>query len=206
VPVLIIDPDKKTGELARNVIHWIDRRIRVEMAEDGAHAWTKALEHRPYMVMCELDLPDIAGDILCNRLVEHLPKTTFIGYSGQETSRPAGPFHGFLTKPPDRFAVLAAISGANQRKNIPLKEDISNAGIYKRERSPALPEINIVVSILDDELSFGIAVPEGATIGMAMRQIGKTRINWFELIRGGAITKSAPQTVLREGDALRIRQ
>jgi CheY-like chemotaxis protein len=206
MPVLIIDPNKKTGELARDAIRWIDRRIRIEIAEDGAQAWNKALEHRPYMVMCDPSLPDVHGGALCDRLVEHLPKTTFIGYTEKPQVRQPGPFHGFLSKPPDRFAVLSALSSANQRKKMTLPERNSDSGIYKRDRKPGgTPQINIMVSIVDDELNFNIGVPKGATVGMALRQIGKTRVNWYELFRHGSPLESKHHMVLHEGDALRLK-
>jgi CheY-like chemotaxis protein len=210
MPVLIIDPDKGSAEQARNAIGQIDRRIRIELAEDGAQAWPKAIKHRPYLVMCDPGLPDIHGGALCGKLARHLSQTTFISYTGQPEGEHHTVFHGVLRKPPDRFALLSLLSNASQRKKMPSLKFSARpkreSGVIAREHRPGIGEqIFISVSIVDDELSFKIGVPSGATLGMALRQIGKSRVAGFELLRNGVLQHALPQTLLQNGDSLRLK-
>src|SRR5688572_14347744 len=113
--ILVVEPQAEYQQQIIEVVKWVDRRFRVEVASDGASAWELARQQKPHLILCEPLLPDIHGEVLCSRLRPYLKRTSFVAYSQSAKDariEPGKLFDARLSKPPSRFDVLACIRNA----------------------------------------------------------------------------------------------
>jgi CheY-like chemotaxis protein len=218
VSVLIVDPNKEFRDAACKLVKWADGRRSIEVATDGTTGRDIALSFEPDLIICELDLPDMAGDTLCRQLRSKLPQTTFVAYTDDlkaNESTQESVFDGILNKPPRRIAVLSYLNVAREYKkkmqhrmnsdNI-LVEDNVRDSFWSRRPKDITNQFDIFISLADEsQLKFSVPVPEGSTIGAVLQQIGKSRVTWFALNRNGAEIEGTVDTDVRPGDVLFLR-
>ncbi len=207
--VLVIDRTPEYRDVAVELVKWVDRRHRVETAADGATAWETAFSLRPDLVLCEPELPDISGQLLCTQLRNHLNKTLFIAYTANLSSLEC--FDGRLNKPPSRLDMLPLIKQAKQYKLS--RDNQRQAGAPRRgttrmlRREQLFKPVCITVALVEEKkLAFSVAVPEGASIGKVLQQLGKASVTWFSLSRSGSELDAQLHTTIMAGDVLLLRQ
>lgn len=202
---LIVDPDPKSREAAATMVTWVDRRHRVDFAEDGASALTIALRRRPRIVFIEPTLPDIGSEQLCTQLRLRLPRLTCIALSNSETSLPG--FDNQLRKPPSRLEVLAVIEQAKQNvSRIKSREPQPEDNWLTHNISVVTgPTQTVYLSLFDEDLKFGVPVPIGATLADVLKQLGKTTVRSCHVLRNGKDLGNKSELAIQQMDHLVLR-
>jgi DNA-binding response OmpR family regulator len=209
---LVVDPSEQFRTSIFELVKWVDRRHRIELAEDGVNAWTKAMNCRPRLVFCEPELPDVKGAVLCSGLRRHLRKSLFIAYTRSPqvlALESSVGFDGVLEKPATGVAVLNFIREAKKRR--------AAATALVREGAPEPDEgpldsapnnffrpISIYVRLAEESIKFAVPVPASSSMSAVLRQIGKKSVVSFNLIRDGADLKADLNTRVVEGDVVSI--
>ena len=124
--VLVVEDNPRNMKLFRDVLH--DSGCRTLEASTGEEAVALATEHRPNLVLMDIQLPDIDGIEALNRLRadERLSSMPILALTAQamEGDRErflAAGFNGYLEKPisvrefPAQVAALLASAGAGAR-------------------------------------------------------------------------------------------
>lgn len=199
---LIVDPDLKSREAAATMVTWVDRRHRVDFADDGASALTVAIRRRPRIVFIEPTLPDISSEQLCAQLRKRLPRLTCVALSNSDSPLPG--FDNQLRKPPSRLEVLAVIEQAKQNvSRLKTREPESAEPKASYNSSIVLgPTQTIYLSLFDEALKFGVPVPVGAKLADVLQQIGKATVRSCSLIRNGKDLGNHSELPIRERDHL----
>ena len=217
--VLIVDPSTEFRDAACKLVKWADGRRSIEVATDGSSGRNIALDFEPDLIFCELTLPDMAGDKLCQQLRSRLPRTTFIAYTDDLLSPADGSaetiFDGILNKPPRKLAVLSYMNVAREHKkkmqrhmNSPqvLLEENTRDNFWSRRPKTTSGQFDIFISLAEEkELKFAVPVPEGSTIGTVLQQTGKSRVTWFTLLRKSAEIPGTLDTTVCPGDVLMLK-
>jgi CheY-like chemotaxis protein len=211
--VLIVEPVVEFRQLASEIIRWADRRHRVEYADDGSTGWKMALSRKPELILVSPDLPDIAADTMCVKLRGQLPATTFVAYSNNvDNVLENGAFDGVLQKPPERLAVLTFLSDAKKkRKHVSAFGSPDALNAHQRSRAPKAPDtpfepVSIHIGLADESaLRFSINIPAGAPVGTVLRQIGKSEVSLFVVMRKGMEIDAALTTPMQQDDLLLIK-
>ena len=206
---LIVDPDKSSREAAASLVTWVDRRHRVDIAENGAQALLLATQRRPHIIFVEPDLPDIPGNVLCSQLRKRFQRLTCVALSNEDKTWEG--FDRHLSKPPSRLEVLSVIEESKQRAARCVIEsgkepfDTHWTDFRTKEKNVNVPLSTIRVSLDGDVLAFGVPVPEHATVGTVIRQLGKKGNPSFKLLRCGREIGAAPDTKIVSNDHLILR-
>jgi len=214
MPVLIVDNDINLLNRSANAIASLDRRMRVETAQDAHEAWEKAIKKQPFLVICEPFLPERSGVELCQKLGTRLSGTTFVAaYQSHATKRIAqlqndssGVFQGFARKPLSTIDLLSFLTVAKRRRGPECRSE-PQIGIMDEPRQQPIDlaaSISIHVTI-DDELKFCVPVPKAATVGLALRTLGKI-VTCFTLYRNGEEIEASLNTVLFPSDLLTLKR
>jgi DNA-binding NtrC family response regulator len=112
--VLVVDDDPEVAAVLRDAL--LESGYAAEIAADGAQALERALTYRPDVVLLDLTMPEIPGDVVLGRLHEidpTLPVIIVTGNTDAERARATlarGAFD-YVAKPFD-FEILARIVGA----------------------------------------------------------------------------------------------
>jgi CheY-like chemotaxis protein len=197
---LIVDPDEKSRNEAATMVTWVDRRHRVDFAENGASALSLAVIRRPRVVFIEPQLPDMAGEQLCKQLRQRLPRLTCIALTNSDIALDG--FDNQLRKPPSRIEVLNAIE---QAKKNTIREVERRVEPPYRVLAPVDingPILTVYLSLSDESLKFGIPVPAQFSVGDVLKHIGKSGVRKCTLIRNGKQVSSDPHIPIKEHDHL----
>lgn len=149
--VLVVDP-------SRIVREWLVARLpgdRFDMLEagDGRQGIQLATDRRPDVALVDVDLPDMTGTDLCERLMTVNPKLTIVVLThAADNASVMGAFtagaRSYLLKDSDDLDVERAISRSLQREAVidPRVASILTASVLDNRRSPTLTaqELRIV--------------------------------------------------------------
>jgi DNA-binding NtrC family response regulator len=80
VRVLVVDDEPRVGELLRDVL--MDLGYGVRLAVNGAEALEIAAGYHPHVVLLDLTLPEMPGEIVLERLREAEPHRPVIAITG----------------------------------------------------------------------------------------------------------------------------
>ena len=102
--ILIVEDNEKNRKLVRDVLQF--RGYRTLEAATGAEGLTLAAEHRPDLILLDIQLPDLNGDAVLERLRAE-PGTATIRVAALTAEAMTGDrerllgagFDGYLTKP-----------------------------------------------------------------------------------------------------------
>jgi DNA-binding NarL/FixJ family response regulator len=211
MPVLVIDPCPVARHMVADAVKWADGRHVVAMADDGASGWQQALRIKPELVICDPVLPDICGQELCGRLAGRLPESTFLafGYNPVPKHPGAAAFSGYLPKPPARTDIFACLCEAKARKRrfkLRIAKDENRLPPRVLADDSPAKAVTITMGVLGEpELKFSIQAFDGAPVGSVLRRTGKTLVERFALLRGGAEIEATLASPIRAGDTLLIR-
>ena len=83
--VLIVDDEKRIGELIRSLIHWEELDLTcIGLKTDGERAWETIQEERPDIVITDIRMPVMSGlDMISKTREEEIP-VDFIVMSGYQ--------------------------------------------------------------------------------------------------------------------------
>lgn len=118
--VLVVDDDKKIHELLTITLQG---EFRVLTASDGETALAAAREHRPDLILMDVDMPRLDGITACRRLkadpqFRHVPVFIVTGLDDNDRRRQVGEAgaDALITKPFSPLAVLSRVRGALNRQ------------------------------------------------------------------------------------------
>ena len=102
--ILIVEDEPNIVELVRMTLE--DNRVRVVSAKDGEAGMSRAYELRPHLVLLDVNLPDLSGLEVCERLRRdpqfNDTKIVMLTAAAQTTDQALGLATGadqYLTKP-----------------------------------------------------------------------------------------------------------
>jgi CheY-like chemotaxis protein/DNA-binding XRE family transcriptional regulator len=121
--ILIVDDEPKVVNILRKSISKLDFDTSIETAEDGYEAGLKVSTFRPYLVILDIFMPGIRGDVVCQKIKQDpITSNTFIvAISGKIDEQLRTKLTDFgadvvLEKPIDHEQIIHIIS--QQRKTI----------------------------------------------------------------------------------------
>lgn len=207
---LIVDPDPHSRKDAAAMVTWVDRRHRVDFADNGAAAMEVASERRPRIVFINPELPDMPGQALCAELRARYPRLVCVALTNDDKNWEG--FDHYLRKPPTRLEVLSVI----QESKLQAKQTKETRQEPLERRWLSVPFSNgngngngmssrIFVSLFDESMQFGVNVPENATVGVVIEQLGKRAVHSFRLLRNGKEFDSTAETHIQNGDFLILK-
>ena len=83
--VLIVDDEKRIGELIRSLIHWEELSLTcVGLKTDGEMAWETIREERPDIVITDIRMPVMSGLEMIRKTREEGIRVDFIVMSGYQ--------------------------------------------------------------------------------------------------------------------------
>ena len=129
--VLIVDDEKRIGELIRSLIHWEELDlVCVGLNTDGEMAWGTIQEERPDIVITDIRMPVMSGLEMIRKTRENGIPVDFIvmsGYQEFEYAHTAMQYgvESYLVKPVDEEELNRCLAGIQQRvrKEAELQEE-----------------------------------------------------------------------------------
>jgi len=114
--VLIVDDEAEVAKALKRVLR---RHHEVETVSDPALAAEVFDRFVPDVLICDVRMPGVSGDVLCTELRRSRPEVVGFLMSGDadvEVACRADPQLGFFGKPWDNDAVISAIADALARR------------------------------------------------------------------------------------------
>ena len=114
-PILVVEDDQALRLMLREILE--AEGLTVEMAEDGEYALRLAALHRPALVVLDMRLPDMGGEIVAQGLQavgDSAPPILLVTGDTrdmEETARRLGAF-GYITKPFEVDELLSSVQAA----------------------------------------------------------------------------------------------
>ena len=158
--VLIVDDEKRIGELIRSLIHWEELElICIGLKTDGEMAWKTILEERPDIVITDIRMPVMSGLEMIRKTREEGIPVDFIvmsGYQEFEYAHTAMQYgvESYLVKPVDEEELNRCLNDIQQRvrKETGLQEE--NRTLKERvEKSEWILKQNFLRNIIEQRVT-----------------------------------------------------
>jgi len=200
--ILIIDSCEASRHQAVTIGKWTDGRQKLEQADTAAKALDFAIRDEPQLIVIDPSMTDSDGQSLYVKLHRVAPEAVFLAYTNDRTI-PLDTFDGALGKPPSKIEFLRYYQLSKKRRIERSQDKMSQHHATYKEKADNGERMPILVRLRSEpELQFSIPFLIGCSVKDALRQLGKSMVLNFEVLRSGTAISATESTRMEPMDVL----